>query len=248
MVKSLKSYSLIIILIFLSTVINSWAAEVYPDEFDGPEVHQSFIWQKEPGNWDAGQTTQGWLHIGGVFGGNLWCLDDSARLYQEIGDESFDIETRMKAIWGNNTSDVAGIAAKSPGDDSWVKLKLWMHADGTAQIQFQKKCTESGDGLTGDVAGFDPTGGEADFWLRLMREGGTCTAFYKTSEEEEWIEVGVTSFPFNAPYEVGIFAGVDNGAGDLVAEFDYFRDNTSPFASAVEPSDKLTVTWGSIKK
>jgi len=245
--RFLKSCGLIIALAFSLAITNSWAAEVYPDEFNGPGIHQSFNWQKEPPDWDVGETTAGWLHIGGVFGGNLWCTDESARLYQEIGDEPFEIETHMKAVWGTNSSEIAGICAKSPGDDNWVKLKLWMHGGGTAQIQFQKKCVESGDGLMGQVPGFNPTGGETEVWLKLKRDGEQCTSYYKTSEGEDWIEIGVTSFPFSPPYEVGIYGGVDVGAAELIVEFDYFRDNTSPFTLDVSPESGLASCWGRIK-
>jgi hypothetical protein len=241
------SFILAIICAFCLTITNSWSAEVTPDEFDGPNVNQNFKWQNEPKTWDVGKTTKGWLHIGGVFGGNLWCSDASARIYQEIKDEPFEIETRMKAKWGNNASDVAGIIAKSPSDDNWVKLKLWMHQAKTAQIQFQKKCTESGDGLTGNVAGYAPTTGETDVWLKLKRDGNKCTASYKADEKGDWIEIGVTSFPFNAPYQVGVFGGVDSGAGDLTLEFDYFIDNTSPIKLAVTPKSKLASLWGNVK-
>jgi len=245
--KFLKSCSLISALALFLTITNSWAAEVYPDEFNGPGVHQSFNWQKEPSDWDVGETTAGWLHMGGVFGGNLWCTDESARLYQEIGDEPFEIETHMRAIWGTNSSEIAGICAKSPGDDNWVKLKLWMHGGGTAQIQFQKKCVESGDGLMGQVPGFNPTGGETEVWLKLKRDAAQCTSYYKTSEEEDWIEIGVTSFTFSPPYEVGIYGGVDVGTAELIVEFDYFRDNNSPFTLDVSPESGLASCWGKIK-
>jgi len=239
--------SLFVCLTFCLYISDSWSAMVTPDDFNGPNISPVFKWQKEPKKWDAGKTVKGWLHIEGVFGGNLWCSDASARLYQEIADEPFDIETHMKAKWGNNTSDIAGIVAKSPKDDNWVKLKLWMHGDKTAQIQFQKKCTESGDGLTGNVAGYRPTTGEAELWFRLKREKDKCTSYYKTAENEDWKEIGTTSFPFNAPYEVGIYGGVDSGAGDLVVEFDYFKDNTSPIKSTVDSKAKLASLWGKIK-
>lgn len=245
--RFLSNFSLMCILILSLSAAGSWAAGVHPDEFSGPAVHESFKWQNEPSKWDVGKTTPGWLHIGGKFGGNLWCSDASSRLFQEIIDEPFEIETRMKAEWGNNSSDIAGIAAKSPKDDNWVKLKLWMHGDKTAQMQFQKKCVESGDGLTGSVVGFIPTGGKTEVWLKLKRDGNKCTAYYKPSENDDWKEIGVTSFPFSPPYEVGVYAGVDTGAGDLVVEFDYFIDNTSPFTLAVSPETKLASLWSRIK-
>jgi hypothetical protein len=241
------SFVLAIICVFCLTIANSWSAEVTPDEFDGPNINQNFKWQNEPKTWDVGKTTKGWLRIEGVFGGNLWCSDASSRLYQEIVDDPFEIETHMKAQWGNNSSEIAGIMAKSPKDDNWVKIKLWTHQDKTAQIQFQKKCVESGDGLTGKVVDFAPTGGKTEVWLKLNRDKDKCTASYKATENDDWKEIGVTSFPFNAPYQVSIFAGVDVGVGDFIVEFDYFRDNTSPIKLAVTPEAKLASLWGKVK-
>jgi hypothetical protein len=242
-----KFIALALVLALASTVFSAWGAKIYPDEFDGPKIHSSWKWQKEPKTWDAGKTNRGWLHFEGTFGGNLWCTDDATKLYQEIEDEPFDIETHLFCEWGNNDSDIAGITAKSPDADNWVKLKFWMHLNKTAQIQFQKKCTESGDGLIGNVPGFSPSGGKAEVWFRLKRDGNKCTAFYKTTEKEDWKEIGTTSFPFKAPYQAGIYAGVDSGSGKLIVEFDYFKDNLSPFALAVSPTDKLASTWGGMK-
>lgn len=238
--KCLMICSLLVALVFLSVTISSQAAEVHPDEFDGPAVHESFQWQNQPAaNWDVGKTRPGWIHFEGTYGGNLWCADDSTRLYQEIGDEDFEIETRLFHAW--TVAGVAGLVVKSLSDDNWVMLKLWARAGGVGQLQFQKKCVESGDGLAAKVAGYDPKN-ETDLWLRLRREGDKCTGFLKTEEGADWTEIGTTSFPFKAPYQVGIF-GWNN-----TLEFDYFRDNTSPFMIAVSPKASLTAAWGSIKK
>ncbi len=240
MIRYLKSYSLVIILVFLSTTITAQAAEVYPEEFDGPEVHESFQWQNEPaGNWDVGETTPGWIHFEGAYGGNLWCTDLATRLYQEIGDEDFEIETRLTHAWAS--AGVAGLIVKSPSSDNWIMLKLWARDGGIGQLQFQKKCVEGGDGLIGKVPGYDPVN-ETELWLKLKREGNECTGFLKTAEGDDWTETGTTSFPFDAPYEVGIF-GWNN-----TLEFDYFRDNTSPFVIAVSAAGKLVSTWASIKR
>jgi len=238
--KYLKDCSLFTILVLLSITINSQAAEVHPDDFDGPGIHGSFQWQLEPTTWDVGETTPGWLHIEGTFGGNLWCTDDATRLYQEIEDEPFEIETHMKYVW--TTSKVAGLVVKAPSDNNWVMLKLWTLDAKNAQLQFQKNCVEAGDGLIGKVPGYAPADGETEIWLKLKREGNECTGSFKTSEGDEWTDIGTTSFPFEATYEVGVF-GWDN-----TLEFDYFRDNTSPFMAAVSPKAKLTATWGDIKR
>jgi len=121
-------------------------------------------------------------------------------------------------------------------------IKLWTRDSKIAQMQFQKNCVEAGDGLIGQVPGYAPSTGETELWLKLNREGDECTGSFKTSEGDEWTDIGTTSFPFEAPYEVGVF-GWDN-----TLEFDYFRDNTSPFMAAVSPKAKLTATWGDIKK
>lgn len=238
--KYLKNCSLFIILVFLSATINSQAAEVFPEEFDGPGIHESFQWQNQPpANWDVGETTPGWIHFEGTFGGNLWCTDVAMRLYQEIGDEDFEIETHLTHAW--TSAGVAGLVVKSPSADNWVMLKLWARDGGVGQLQFQKKCVEGGDGLTGKVAGYDPQN-ETELWLKLERVGKECTGFLKTSEGDDWTKIGTTSFPFDAPYEVGLF-GWNN-----TLEFDYFRDNTSPFMAAVSSKAKLATAWGNIKK
>jgi regulation of enolase protein 1 (concanavalin A-like superfamily) len=245
--QNLCLFALFIGFIFCLNIADSWSAAVTPDDFNGPNISENFKWQNEPNTWDVGKTTKGWLRMEGVFGGNLWCSDLSARLFQEIKDEPFEIETRMKVQWGNNASEVAGIIVKSPKDDNWIKIKLWTHLDKTAQIQFQKKCLEAGDGLTGNVVDYKPTTGVSDLWLKLKRDGDKCVASYKTAENENWKEIGTTSFPFTAPYEVGIFGAVDNGAGNLIVEFDYFKDNTSSIKLAVTSQTKLVSLWGNIK-
>ncbi len=137
--KYLKSCTLLAIVVLLSVNINSQAAQVYSDDFSGAGVHESFQWQNEPADWSI---VDGWLHMEGAYGGNLWCTDESTRLYQEIGDEDFEIETHMKYAWAGG--GVAGLAVKSPSDDNWIMMKLWARDGGEGQIQFQKKCLEPG--------------------------------------------------------------------------------------------------------
>ena len=223
-------------------------ARLYPDDFNGPGINPNWKWQKEPANWDAGSTRPGWLTWIGEFNSNLWCSDMTTRLYQVLEeDEDFDIETRLYCEWGNNQSDIAGVVVKFPAVDNWINIKLWMHGDKTAQLQFQKKCVEAGDGLTGRVPGYNPTGGKAEVFLRLVKKGNEYTAYYKEKEDQDWIEIGTTHGFDSLPMEVGLFGGVDVGNGKLLIQFDYFIDHTSPFKTPVGPRDKLAVRWAEIK-
>jgi hypothetical protein len=235
-------------LILVLTTALAWGAKLYPDDFKGPNINSNWKWAKEPKTWDVGKTKEGWLTWIGELNSNLWTSDMTTRLYQTLQEnEDFDIETRVYCEWGNNDSDIAGLVVKFPKDDNWVCLKVWMHGNKTAQLQFQKKALEGGDGLTGRVAGYAPAGGKTDVFLRLKKEGGKITGYFKEKEEGDWNEIGTTTSFNSLPMEVGLFGGVDRGNGKLLIQFDYFKDNTSPFGTPVEPQGKLAAVWGRIK-
>ncbi|HID56488.1 TPA: hypothetical protein EYP37_08150 [Candidatus Poribacteria bacterium] len=235
------------LILILATSLG-WGAKLYPDDFKGANIDPHWNWAKEPKTWDVNKTRAGWITWIGEFNSNLWCSDQTTRLYQTVQEkEDFDVETRLYCEWGNNDSDIAGLVVKFPTEDNWIMLKLWMHGDKTAQLQFQKKCQESGDGLTGRVAGYAPAGGKAELFLRLKREGDKVTGYFKEKEGDDWSEIGTTTCFDSTPMEIGLFGGVDRGNGKLLIQFDYFRDNTSPFKTPVDPQGKLACTWARIK-
>ena len=140
---------------------------------------------------------------------------------------------------------VGGLVVKSDADDNWVTLKLWGHGDGTAQLQYQTKGNENGPGLVGAAPGFASADGAVDVYMRLAKEGDSYTSYWKLVEGDPWTAVGPTEFALTAPLGLGLYAGVDGAAGDMLAQFEYFRDNITPFD--VEPAAKLTTTWSRVK-
>ena len=199
------------------------ATDTFDDTFEGTALQNpNWQWQNEPENWDVGETRDGFLHFNTETNRNLWLSDTTHFLYQETDADAFDVETHFFARW-DTASGVNGLAVKSPADNNWVAIKFWARdADAKGQIQYQTKGRENGNGLTGN-AGFTPTFGSTELFLRLRKQGDTYTGWYKTAEADPWIEIGVTNFPLTPPLQLGIYAGVAAGAGTLTVDYEYFR-------------------------
>ena len=203
------------------------------DPFEnGTLQNPNWKWQNEPptwdgsgGAWDIGETRDNHLFMDTEPNRNLWTTDQTHLLYQEIGTDVFDVETRFTVKW-DTSSGVTGLVVKSPADDNWVTLKFWARdASARGFIQFDSKANQSRkDGFTGG-AWQSPVFGELDLFFRLAKDGDTYTSWYKTEANTEWIQVGVTEFKLTPPLWVGIYAGVAAGRGSLQTEFEYFRDN-----------------------
>ncbi len=214
------------------------------DEFDGADLRADWEWWQEPGQWDVGSTKSDWLTIQADQNRNLWQGDTTSRLFQSVPDEPFDVETRLLTEFDGN-SIVGGLVAMSKADDNWVTLKLWGHADGTAQLQYQTKANENGPGLVGAAPGFASADGTADVYMRLAKDADSYTSYWKLAEDDDWTVVGPTEMALTPPIELGLYAGVDGAAGEMLAQFEYFRDNITPLD--VEPTDKLATTWARVK-
>ena len=222
--------------------IGADAATSLTDEFDGNDLASKWSWSNEPNQWDVGSTKKGWLTIHADPNRNLWAADDTSRLYQEIGEEPFDVETHLATEF-DAPSCVAGLVVVSPADNNWVTLKFWGRG-GPAQLQFQTKQNENGNGLTGNV-GWAGAGGVADLYMRLTKEEDVYTAYYKEAENADWIQVGPTTFNLTPPLQVSLYAGVDGPAGKMLVQYEYFRDNLNPLA--VDARGKLPLRWAALK-
>lgn len=244
MFKNFFSIILILSMILCLLAHTAYAAKSLTDEFDNGTLDSKWSWSREPGDWDENKTTPGWLYINADTNRNLWTSDSTSRLFQTIELDEFDVETHLHATW-NASSVVAGLVVKGPKEDNWVTLKFWGHGDGTAQLQYQTKGNESGNGLTGRVAGFTASGGESDVYLRLTKDGDVYTGYFKMEQGQDWTKIGPTTFTLTPPLELGIYAGVDAASGTLEVEYEYFHDNINPLS--VTSSDKLSSTWAKIK-
>lgn len=234
------------------------AADSIGDPFDGNSLqNKNWKWKAsgeegvEPNEWDVGNTKEGWLHITGEVNRNLWPSDTTNRLYQEH-EGDFDVETHVYMDYEGGCV-VSGLAAYSPTtkdrqnrDGEWVTIKFWGRQN-DAIIQWQKRQFDgAGEGLRGQVPGFQDPAGEMDIYMRLSREGNTFNAWWKREANEDWIHIGETEQEFNEPLEVGIYAGICGGSGMLTAQYEYFADNLIP--SDISPREKLPVAWGELKQ
>ncbi len=230
-------------------------AESLGDPFDGDTFQNpNWKWSKEPGDWDVGETEPGWLYMKGEGNRNLWASDDTSRLYQEHAGD-FDVETHLVMDY-EPASVVAGLVAFSPTtkdhqgrDGEWVTIKLWGRGaaqNNNAVIQYQKREFDAGEGLVATVPNFQDPAGEMALHLRLRREKDTFTAWWKRDKPDAWIEIGVTDQKFDEPLQVGVYAGVADGAGVMSARYESFDDLLEPFA--VSPRAKLPVAWGELKR
>lgn len=226
-------------------VTSSFGAASLGDEFEGTTLNPKWKWHNEPKKWDVGKTKPGWLTIVADPNRNLWTADDTTRLYQEVPDEPFDVETHFTTKFAAN-SVVTGIVAVSKADNNWVTVKFWGHGDGTAQLQYQNRAVEAGNGLTGRAPGFGTTGGVADVYLRMTKDKDTYTAYWKMKPTDSWTAVGPTIFRMTHPLQLSLYAGVDAPAGEMTVSFEYFRDNINPLA--VKPHSKLATAWGYLKR
>lgn len=208
------------------------------DPFEnGTLQNPNWNWQAEPptwdgsgGAWDIGDTRDSHLFIETEPNRNLWANDATHLLYQEIETDTFDVETRFTVRW-NTTSGVTGLLVKSPADDDWVTLKFWARdASARGFIQFDRKLNQRPqDGLSGN-AWQSPVHGELDLFFRLAKDGDTYSSWYKTEADTDWIPVGVTEFKLTPPLWLGVYAGNAAGSKRMQVEFEYFRDNLTPFS------------------
>jgi hypothetical protein len=194
-------------------------ASLFSDDFKSTSLKDGWYWANEPSEWDINTSRIDYLFFIGNLDANIWCEDNTSRLYQIISSEQdFDVYTHMRYIWGNNASDVAGIVCKSATSGDWVILKFWMHGDLSGRLEFQTKCND----LISPVPGSLVYGGDIEFYLRMKKEGNDYSAYFKFNEGDDWTLVGTTQFEDQLPLQLGIFGGTDSGNGELIVEVDYF--------------------------
>ena len=138
-------------------------------------------------------------------------------------------------------------------DGQWVTLKLW--GRGAAQgnnavLQYQRRQNDDAAlGYVGTQPDYNPPQGVIPVELRIKREGDDYEAWFKPNAEGDWVSVGRVTNELQDPVEVGIYVGVADaeGTGQMTVTFDYFREASNP-TTAVDPRDRLAVTWGELKR
>ena len=119
-------------------------------------------------------------------------------------------------------SVIAGVVVKSSHGRDWVALKLVGYRNGKGRTEFQLRGEEVASARPGHGRA-SGSGGRADLRMRLARRGDQYTAYYRMSDEKEWIAVGPTTAKLTPPLKVGLYTGVIAKNGEMQVDFDYFR-------------------------
>ncbi len=253
------TYIVAIWLLSVCLIPNIFAQTLLSDEFMGTGQDLESFWQVKDGDKSPWELKDGVLVAEAGFDQNVWTDDTSTRFYQITDQDQFDIETSMTVDYGDACT-VAGIIVYSATtkdhqdrDGQWVTLKLW--GRGAAQgnnavLQYQRRQNDSAElGYVGTQPDYNPAQGVIPLELRLTRDGDEYTSWFKPNAEGDWVSVGQVTNELAEPLEVGIYVGICEGAseaGRMTVTFDYFREASSP-ATAVDPRNRLAVTWGELK-
>jgi hypothetical protein len=193
---------------------------LFSDDFKQSDLKNGWTWANEPDFWDINNSRIDYLFFKGNLNANIYCDDNTSRLYQEItSDADFDVSTSMRCVWGNNASDIAGLIVKSKTSEEWILVKLWMHSNGSGRLEFQSQCND----IVSPVPGSETFGGDTEVFLRLKKTGDDYSTYFKHNAGDTWTLIGTTQFDDQLPLQVGFFGGVDSGDGELIIEFDFFR-------------------------
>ena len=248
-----------ILLLSVCLVPGVFAQTLMSDEFMGTGQDLQSFWQVKDGDKSPWELKDGVLVAEAGFDQNVWASDTSTRFYQITDQDQFDIETSMTVDYGDACT-VAGIIVYSATtkdhqnrDGQWVTLKLW--GRGAAQgnnavLQYQRRENDTADlGYVGTQPDYNPAQGVIPLELRVTRDGDEYESWFKPNAEGDWVSVGTVTNELAEPLEVGLYVGICEGAseaGRMTVTFDYFREASSP-ATAVDPRNRLAVTWGALK-
>ncbi len=249
-----------ILLLSVYLIPTVFSQDLMSDEFMGAGQDLLSFWQVKDSDKSPWELKDGVLVAEAGFDQNVWASDTSTRFYQITDQDQFDIETSMTVDYGDACT-VAGIIVYSATtkdhqdrDGQWVTLKLW--GRGAAQgnnavLQYQRRENDSAElGYVGTQPDYNPAQGVIPLELRVTRDGDEYTSWFKPDAEGDWVSVGQVTNELAEPLEVGLYVGICEGAseaGRMTVTFDYFREASSP-ATAVDPRNRLAVTWGELKR
>lgn len=246
---------LIVTVLILGGILSAQALE--NDEFEGSDISSFWDIQDRGSTWEQ---KDGWLVFEAGFNQNLWASDTPTR-FTQMADQDFDIETSMIVDY-KNTSTVAGIIVYSATtqdhqsrDGQWVTLKLWGRGaaqDNNAVLQYQRRENDDGAlGYVGTQPDYNPSqDNPIPIELRIKRTGDDYESWFKPDATGDWVSVGKVTNDLQPPLEVGIYVGIadaESADASMTVSFDYFREASNP-VTAVDPRDRLAVTWGDLKR
>ena len=195
---------------------------IFKDDFEGT-LGEGWEWVRENNEFWSLSNNAGWLEItarrGYVRDGTMENM-----LLRTAPETNFELETQLKFI-PNGNFQIAGLILYESAANYVVFGRAFCNA--------QNVCV--GDGFyfdqiaNGDFVqdNFATTAPASDtVYLRLRREGNTCTA-YASEDGKEWQVIGAHISETN-PLFIGLVAGQTAQGTPQPAQFNYFTINVLP--------------------
>jgi len=216
--------ALILTVLICGVAHADWTMEDIGDDGDvGSTNEASGVWTIEAGGHDIWDTA-----------------DDFRFVYQEISG-NFEISFEAVSLAPiNNWSKVGLMARQSNAAESQYICTLARAQDGAKYFQERM---ETGGSATGNGGTVEDAGG-FPVWLMLTRSGDDFTGSW-SPDGNTWTAIGTTTLALTNPILVGM-AVTSHTTGTLTTAV---IDNlTATFdTTAVEPAEKLSITWAEIK-
>ena len=203
---------------------DDWTMEDIGDDGDvGSTEEEGGVWTIEAGGHDIWDTA-----------------DDFRFVYQEVsGDFEISFEA-LSLVRTNDWAKVGPMARQSNAAGSQYLFMLARAADGNKYFQERMATNSSatGNGGTLEDAGGFPV------WLMLTRDGNNFTSSW-SSDGDSWNTLGTTTLAMTDPILVGMAVTSHTTGVITTAEIDNLEATFSNIA--VEPDEKLSITWAEIK-
>jgi hypothetical protein len=215
----------LVVLLCSSVSHAAWISEDIGDDGDvGSTKTAGSVWTIEAGGHDIWDTA-----------------DDFRFVYQEVSG-NFEISFEaVSLVQINNWSKVGPMARQSNTGESQYIYMLARAQDGNKY--FQERMTTSGS-ASGNGGTLEDAGG-FPVWLMLTRSGDDFTGSW-SPDGNTWAALGTTTLELTDPILVGV-AVTSHTTGTLTTAVVDNLAATFLGNIAVEPDEKLSITWAEIK-
>lgn len=198
------------------------------------------------GTTDVGSTEQSGSDFTLTAGGaDIWSTADGFRfVYQEVSGD-FEISAQLVSLENTNSWAKAGVMARgSNTPESWFAWSFVTVGNGTS---FQWRATD-GDSAAPGGGGI---AGEAPYYVKLVREGNDFFG-YRSEDGSTWEENHTQNQPNTITIEDAadtILVGLAHTShADGTIGQSEFADVTLTGPTAVNPKEKVAITWAGLKE
>jgi hypothetical protein len=223
------------------------------DDFNGPNL--SGIWTlRDPaskaeinfsgGNMVLDLAAGADMYIQGVDGGVMF-------LTEPPNMEDFSLEMKLNAAVDGTQPPACQVGLVFFNEAKWAYSAWGPYSDTDIRVE---DCVGGSYRWRNDTQiGVDVTDVDIDndVWLKVEKTGDELEFFTKGNANDDWVSGGVDSLlgPNFTPgdYMVGIIAKSWGGSVDSTFQIDYF-DIPELSTTAVNAADKLSTTWGELKR